>query len=203
MKFFNVDNPVWRFVGNLADFFVLSVLWAVCCLPVVTIGASTTALYYVTMKMARNREGELIPSFFASFRQNLRPGIALWVGYLAAGVLIGLNLLISVQNGSLVSGAMFITCAVLAILWALTETMQFPLLARCDNTVPALFKMGAAIAVRNIPAVAAAFITKAAFAAVGVFLFWPLLLLAPGLCAYCNAFLFNRILSKYGFDLLE
>ena len=155
------------------------------------------------MKMARNREGELIPSFFASFRQNLRPGIALWVGYLAAGVLIGLNLLISVQNGSLVSGAMFITCAVLAILWALTETMQFPLLARCDNTVPALFKMGAAIAVRNIPAVAAAFITKAAFAAVGVFLFWPLLLLAPGLCAYCNAFLFNRILSKYGFDLPE
>ena len=148
MKFFNVDNPVWRFVGNLADFFVLSVLWAVCCLPVVTIGASTTALYYVTMKMARNREGELIPSFFASFRQNLRPGIALWVGYLAAGVLIGLNLLISVQNGSLVSGAMFITCAVLAILWALTETMQFPLLARCDNTVPALFKMGAAIAGR-------------------------------------------------------
>ena len=93
MKFFNVDNPVWRFVGNLADFFVLSVLWAVCCLPVVTIGASTTALYYVTMKMARNREGELIPSFFASFRQNLRQGIALWVGYLAVGLLIGLNYL--------------------------------------------------------------------------------------------------------------
>lgn len=203
MKFFNVDNPVWRFVGNLADFFVLSVLWEVCCLPVVTIGASTTALYYVTMKMARNREGELIRSFFASFRQNLRQGIALWAGYLVAGVLIGLNLLLMIQNGSLISGAVFISCTVLAILWALTETMQFPLLARCDNTVPALFKMGAAITVRNLPAVAAALITKAAFAAVGVFLFWPLLLLAPGLSAYCNAFLFNRILSKYGFDLPE
>ena len=63
--------------------------------------------------------------------------------------------------------------------------------------------MGAAITVRNIPAVAAALITKLAFAAVGVFLFWPLLLLAPGLSAYCNSFLFNRILSKYGFDLPE
>ena len=49
MKFFNVDNPVWRFVGNLADFFVLSVLWALCCLLFVTFVASTTALYYVTM----------------------------------------------------------------------------------------------------------------------------------------------------------
>lgn len=203
MKFFNVENPVWRFVGNLGDFFILSVLWAVCSLPIVTMGASTSALYYVTMKMAQNREGELIPSFWKSFRQNLRQGIALWVGYLVVGALLGLNILIAVQSGSLVSGALFLTCVVLALLWALTETMLFPLLARCDNTTMALFKINAAIAVRNFPGVAAALITKLAFAAVGVFLFWPLLLLAPGLSAYFNSFLFNRILSKYGFDLPE
>ena len=40
-----------------------------------------------------------------------------------------------------------------------------------------------------------------AFFAVGVFVFWPVLLVAPGLASYCNAFLFNRIFDKYGMTL--
>ena len=51
MKFFSLENPIWKFIGNLADFFLLSCLWYLCCLPVVTAGAATTALYYVTLKM--------------------------------------------------------------------------------------------------------------------------------------------------------
>ena len=30
---------------------------------------------------------------------------------------------------------------------------------------------------------------------------WPVLLVAPGLAAYCNAFIFNRIFDKYGLSL--
>ena len=63
MKFFSLENPIWKFIGNLADFFLLSCLWYLCCLPVVTAGAATTALYYVTLKMARGQEGQLIPAF--------------------------------------------------------------------------------------------------------------------------------------------
>ena len=44
MKFFSLENPIWKFIGNLADFFLLSCLWYLCCLPVVTAGAATTAL---------------------------------------------------------------------------------------------------------------------------------------------------------------
>lgn len=72
MKFFSLENPIWKFIGNLADFFLLSCLWYLCCLPVVTAGAATTALYYVTLKMARGQEGQLIPAFFHSFKQNLK-----------------------------------------------------------------------------------------------------------------------------------
>ena len=51
-KIFDLNNPVWKFIGNLWDFFVLSVLTVLCSLPVVTAGAALTALYYVTLKMA-------------------------------------------------------------------------------------------------------------------------------------------------------
>ena len=49
---FHVENPVWVFMGKLVDMLILSGLWVICSLPVVTIGASTAALYYVTLKLA-------------------------------------------------------------------------------------------------------------------------------------------------------
>lgn len=142
MKFFSLENPIWKFIGNLADFFLLSCLWYLCCLPVVTAGAATTALYYVTLKMARGQEGQLIPAFFHSFKQNLKQATALWVGYLAVGILLVLDLVICLQTSSVFAGAMFFTSVVLLACWALFITMLFPLVARCDNTIGALFKMG-------------------------------------------------------------
>lgn len=97
MKFFSLENPVWKFIGNLADFFILSCLWYLCSLPVVTAGAAASAVYYVTLKMSRDQEGELVRSFFKSFRQNLKPGCLLGVGYLAAAVVLGLDIVICLQ----------------------------------------------------------------------------------------------------------
>lgn len=79
--------------------------------------------------------------------------------------------------------------------------MTFPLLARCDNTPGALFKMGVALTLRNLLPVLSALVVNVAFFAVGIFVFWPVLLVAPGLAAYCNAFIFNRIFDKYGLSL--
>ena len=46
---FNYDNPVWRFIGKLGDLVLLNLLWLICCIPVFTAGAATTAVYYVTL----------------------------------------------------------------------------------------------------------------------------------------------------------
>ena len=126
---------------------------------------------------------------------------ALWVGYLAVGILLVLDLVICLQTSSVFAGAMFFTSVVLLACWALFITMLFPLVARCDNTIGALFKMGIAMALRNVMPVLAALMVTVAFFAVGVFVFWPVLLVAPGLASYCNAFLFNRIFDKYGMTL--
>ena len=149
----------------------------------------------------RGQEGQLIPAFFHSFKQNLKQATALWVGYLAVGILLVLDLVICLQTSSVFAGAMFFTSVVLLACWALFITMLFPLVARCDNTIGALFKMGIAMALRNVMPVLAALMVTVAFFAVGVFVFWPVLLVAPGLASYCNAFLFNRIFDKYGMTL--
>ena len=76
---FNYDNPVWRFIGKLGDLVLLNLLWLICCIPVFTAGAATTAVYYVTLKLVRDDDGSTIKSFFHSFTQNFKQATAIWL----------------------------------------------------------------------------------------------------------------------------
>lgn len=90
--FFNYDNPVWRFIGKFFDVLILNILWVVCSIPVFTMGASTTAVYYVTLKLVRDEEGSTIKSFFKSFKENFKQATVIWLILLAVGAVIGFDL---------------------------------------------------------------------------------------------------------------
>ena len=65
-RFFDLDNVVWRTIDKIGKIFLLNLLWLICSLPVFTIGASTTALIYTSMKLSDN-EGYWHQNFFSSF----------------------------------------------------------------------------------------------------------------------------------------
>ena len=67
-KLFNIDSPVMRFLGKVADLMILNLVTLLCCIPVVTIGASLTAMHYVLLKMVRNEESYIVRSIFKSFK---------------------------------------------------------------------------------------------------------------------------------------
>ena len=56
-RLFNLDSPIMVFLGKVGDLIWLNVLTMICCIPIVTVGASITALHYVSIKMVRNEEG--------------------------------------------------------------------------------------------------------------------------------------------------
>ena len=68
-RLFNMDNKFFTVMGRVADLIMLNVVFLICCLPIVTIGASLTALHYVTLKMARNEESSSNPLSRTSNRQ--------------------------------------------------------------------------------------------------------------------------------------
>ena len=51
---FNPDNPIMNFIGKLLDCFFLNILWVITSIPIITAGAATTALYYCTIKLAKD-----------------------------------------------------------------------------------------------------------------------------------------------------
>lgn len=64
-----LEHPVMVFLSRMMDMIILSILWLLCCIPVVTIGASTSALYYTTLKFARGDGAvKTVRTFFQGFR---------------------------------------------------------------------------------------------------------------------------------------
>ena len=96
---FNYDNPVWRFIGKFFDVMILNLLWVVCSIPIVTMGASTTAVYYVTMKLVRDEDGPTIRSFFKSFKENFKQATIIWLILMVIGAIIGFDLICISSSG--------------------------------------------------------------------------------------------------------
>lgn len=90
MSFFNLDSPLMQILGKVADLLWLNVLALICCIPIVTIGASMTSLHYMSLKMVRNEECYITRGFFKSFKENFRQSTIIWLLLLLIiGVLAG------------------------------------------------------------------------------------------------------------------
>ena len=82
----SIDNPFFRLMGAIGDLVVLNILWLLCCLPVVTAGASTLALFAIVHKIAAGEDYRTASGFFNAFRRDFKQATALWLVVLAAGI---------------------------------------------------------------------------------------------------------------------
>ena len=64
---FNPDNPIFHFLSRIADIIFLNLLFLLCCIPIITIGPSISALYYCMLKIIRKRDSSITGMFFHSF----------------------------------------------------------------------------------------------------------------------------------------
>ena len=77
-----------RIFGFLGQLIALNLLWIVCSLPIITAGASTTALFYCTLKLHKDGDIRVLHDFFKSFKQNFRQSTLIWILMAAAGIFI-------------------------------------------------------------------------------------------------------------------
>ncbi len=201
-KLLGYDNPVWRFMGRVADVFFLTVLWGVCCLPVITVGASTSALYYVSLKMVKNREGYLWKSFFKAFRENFAQATAAWLIMLGIGAFLGGDLYFFYGQGQKAAMFVFWIFLVLAVLYLFVAVLVFPLEARLDTKLGNLFLMAFMVSLKNFSWVMLMAVALVCVLALGVFVFWPVLLVGAGAVAYLHSLILVWIVfPKYGWNV--
>lgn len=137
---FNMDNPFWRFMGLLADLVLLNILFVICSIPIVTIGASTTALYTVSLKLAKKQEGYIASTFFKAFKSNFKQSTVIWLIMLVIGILLGLD--VYIINALNVPGERVITYILIFIcgIYAMALLYVFPLQCKFVNPVKQTMK---------------------------------------------------------------
>mgnify|MGYP002522750150 CR=1 FL=1 len=208
MKLFDYEAPFWRFMSRVADLVIVNAYWLICSLPIVTIGASTSALYCVTLHMVRGEGGGVTRMFFSAFKQNLRQGLALFFILLLPVVLVVYEVWLYVSGAVEQTLWMSVVFCMPAILVALITGYVYPLLAQFDNSVKNTLKNACLLAVGNLPfSIVMALLNLSApllflFATsffIRTCVFW--LLLGGAVIALINSYLLRRVFHRaFGLD---
>ena len=144
------ESKLHTVLTALIDIIWLGLLWLICSLPVVTLGAASTALYYSMVKCVRHERGRATASFFRAFRQNFRQATILWLlclGVLALGVADQYALSrMGVQPGSF----FYMLSRFLLLPIPLLFPWMFAFLSRFENTVPVILRFSLWLAVKHV-----------------------------------------------------
>ena len=193
---FNLDGPVLQFINKIVYSVYLNILWFICCIPVITIGASTTALFYVTLKISKNEEGSITKAFFHSFKENLRQGTVIWLILLAFGIILGIDgyVLYHMRFENVFWTLCTAVFCVAAAAYAIILMYIFPLLARFDNTIGAMFKNALFIGVRFLFCTVLMAVIYFVMLLVIIRIFTPAVIFGEGLCALLCSYMLSNIL---------
>lgn len=154
MRLFRIDGPVYRFLETVTNLILLNLLFLVCSIPVITIGPSLTATYYVALKIIRKEETSIFKNFFHSFRMNFKQGMILGIGtvLLFAVLLVDIRALtyLTAIPEDVAKVLVFVVGFLFLIVTAIAVYL-FAVLAQFDNKLRELIKWSAIIALRHLP----------------------------------------------------
>lgn len=206
--FFNMDGPFYKFGNMLADIMLLSFLWIIFSIPIITIGASTTALYYVATRRISNHEKYIIKDFWKSFKENFKQSTIVWLIILIIGRVLIFNFLNmflrnSVLDLSETAISILLPMQIVLFVELVFHTLYiFPIISRFEVKLKDALKTTFFMVHRHL-------LTTLLFIALAFLLFVPvnqffiLILIYPGAFAILSSYFFMRIFKKYYPDMDE
>lgn len=148
----NIENPFTRTLSDIGDLIILNVLFIICCVPVITVGASISASYKVALLLADRSCSSVIQSFFRAFKENFKMSSFAW---LCAGIVICLMVvqyffIISLDAG-LFRNIWSVLLLIFLFAFAALLAYVFPLITRYDNSISQHIKNSALLSVAHFP----------------------------------------------------
>ena len=195
---FNYDGPLITFFSKIGDCVLLSVLWVLFSLPVITLGAATTALYHGVRKVLKEDQNGLFSHFWEGFRDNFKQSTLIWLVVLAILAVLGLSgrsAWILFEAGQITKLPLILLGVVyaLVIIWIL---YLFPCVDRFESTVGRILRSCAQVAGLNL---LWSLMLLLIFVLAVVLAVWlPVgLLVAPGAAMFASCQILEHVFKKY------
>lgn len=134
-QLFQLEGLLFKLLSRAVDLVLLNILFLLFSLPVLTIGASTTALYSVLQKVIRNEDETIVKSFFMSFRKNFKQGTIVWILMSVAGLLFLANYSLLGKASGLPMVLWASVLIVFGFVYVCTSLFAFAYMARYEDTI--------------------------------------------------------------------
>ena len=189
--FLSIDSKFYKYMTFFSDLVILTVLWTICSLPIITSGAATTAMYYVLTRQLSDREGYVGKDFFRSFRQNFVQATFLTIISLVMAWIIYININ-NMQTSSFMFPVQFVLCYELII----TMIYIFPILSRFDNGVFGTVKAAIYMANKHL---LTTFTCLGLMAALVIFCYYQpiMIVVCAGVYGWLTSLMFMKVFKKY------
>ncbi|MGM0877880.1 MAG: YesL family protein [Bacillota bacterium] len=199
-----MEGPVYRFLTRLAELILLNGIFLIFCIPIITIGASTTALYSVTLKMVKNEESGVWSGFVQAFKKNFKQSTIIWIFLVIVGLVLLIDYTYLQSYDGRFSLIVMLSLFFFTFVYLLLTSLIFPYVARFKNTVKESVVNVLKIAVANpyptilvliisIGPVVLMFLSPYLF----VFKLYLNIFFGFSVVAYLNSFLIRNIYEKY------
>ncbi|MGX8793010.1 YesL family protein [Oceanobacillus oncorhynchi] len=130
-----IDGPVYHFLSRVVELILLNIVFILFSLPIVTIGASVTAMFSITLKMVRGEEGGLINGFWQAFKNNFKQSTLIW-GLLALfGIILALNYFFLQFYTGKFSTIILMSLVMFSAIFCIYLVLIFPYIARYNCTI--------------------------------------------------------------------
>lgn len=194
----NKNNRSWTILNGIGQLIIASILWGFCCIPVFTIGASCTALYYTVVKVVRRDVGSSVWSeFFHSFRQNFFQSLIINMIFLGLTACVAMLALPHIQTLTIDRNPdmMVYVCFGLLLLYGWMPIFAYPCLSRLEFSVKQVFMWVIYAGVKNLLKLLGLYILL--IVTVSFSIYQPVfLILTPGLFSFISSFAIEPVLRS-------
>ena len=195
-SFFSVEGPLISFLDKCGRVVMLSVLWVICCIPVITIGASSSAFYYGITKTVRRERSSTAKEFFRCFKRCFKQSILSSLGMVVLTAVLVVDVLVWYGKGTPASLLNMNLCIMFLIILAVVCCYYFAVMSRFRYTQKELIKFSAFLAFKHLP-VSALFLVIIAVLLTAVVVFPIFLLFLPGLACIAISYFMENVFKKY------
>lgn len=149
---FEYDNKFFEVLGKITDIIILNLLCIISCLPIITIGASVTATYFVALQMVRDEETYIIREFIKRFKENFIFSTKVWSIILIIGLVLSFDFYISrlILNEYMRITLQFIL-TIVSIIFVFLLTYVFPIISKFENTIKNTMINSILISIQHLP----------------------------------------------------
>lgn len=197
---FNTESSIFQFLGMLADYTILNIIFLITCIPIVTIGPAITALFSVTMQNVRNEGSSVIKSYFYAFRRSFWSSLALFFVYFVVGFILIFNFSFWLTLHTAMANIALVFLILFALLYLFSLFYIFALTARFENTLRQTIKNSVLLALANprqTILLSLIFIIFMALIYVSNIFRVFLMIFGFAFLAYCASFPLTKVFEKY------